>query len=110
MPRLIAAPWLARTATDPSSRPPAIRSNAAAARSATAVTGSPSDGIQAAYSSGYRSWISVLVRPSQEPPPRSRRSLSSWTGSPVSRARYSAVSVARARSEEKIAPGRRAAM
>ena len=48
MPRLIAAPWLTRTATDPSSRPSAIRSNAAAARSATAVTDSPSVGIQLA--------------------------------------------------------------
>ena len=73
MPSRSAAPWLTTTARP--SRPlpcsataVAVRCSAAATRSATAAPGSPSGGVQVACSSGYRSRISVSLRPSQLPP------------------------------------------
>src|SRR6266702_5546036 len=91
IPQVSDAPCPTTTARDPGSDCLAIRSSAAAVRSATNSDVSPPGGCQAARSSGYRSLISSIVRPSQAPPCRSRRSLSSCTSSPVSRARYLAV-------------------
>ena len=113
MPSRSAAPWLTTTASPVvipgSATASATRCSAPPPVRRPRPTARPSGGVQLACSTGYRVLISVSVSPSQHPPDRSRRSLSSVTSTPARRPSAAAVPTARVRSEETMRSRRSAA-